>query len=108
MFFTKVSVVISGSVAVAMQPTQIQNNPEEEFLVSLKPWPGHFQILRFSPVRRCTTLYSVTNEYSLSPEIILNKFQYVARTLWTIMGYKEMLWEPTASMPDRLRILNFD
>ena len=42
-------VVISGSVAVAMQPTQIQNNPEEEFLVSLKPWPGHFQILRFFP-----------------------------------------------------------
>jgi hypothetical protein len=45
---TQISVVISGSVAVAMQPTQIQNNPEEEFLVSLKPWPGHFQILRFS------------------------------------------------------------
>ena len=43
-------VVIPGSVAVAMQPTQIQNNPEEEFLVSLKPWPGHFQILRFVPL----------------------------------------------------------
>ena len=42
-----------------MQPTQIQNNPEEEFLVSLKSWPGHFQILRFS-ITQPLVLESVT------------------------------------------------